>query len=71
MEEQQTILVYRYSFWDDHYQIRQVSTGWATLDAIRNGLGVPIFTESKRVPSTEVIGGVWIEKSPPTIPSRN
>ena len=59
MKEQHTILVYRYSFWDDRKRVQRVSVRYATLEAIRNGLGIPLQGDSKRVATTEVVGGLW------------
>jgi hypothetical protein len=66
-ERRATVLVYRYSYWDESRQLRRVSVEWATLEAIRKGLGTPILTESQRVPLRDVTNGVWIEKPRPTV----
>ena len=41
-----------------------MSGGYATLEAIRSGLGIPLFTDSKRVPVAEVTSGMWVERNP-------
>jgi len=66
-ERRATVLVYRYSYWDESHQVRRSSVEWATLEAIRKGLGTPILTESQRVPLRDTINGVWIEKPKPTV----
>lgn len=54
-----TMRVFRYSYWDEGRGIACVAEGFATLEAIRDGLGIPIFSASKLVPKLEVLGGVW------------
>jgi len=38
------VCVYQYNYWDEDSQSRKTSTLYATFEAIRNGLGVPIYT---------------------------
>jgi hypothetical protein len=38
------ICVYLYSYWDEESQSRKTSKLYATFDAIRNGLGMPVYT---------------------------
>lgn len=38
------VSVYLYSYWDEDSQARKTSTLYATFEAIRNGLGVPVYT---------------------------
>ena len=57
--EQKTATVYPYSYWDEDKEMSFVADGYATLEAIENGLGVPILTARKQVPESEVIGGIW------------
>ena len=59
MEEQRTILVYRYSFWNEDAQVRFLSESYATLETIAKGLGLPVHSESKRVATRDVVGGLW------------
>ena len=44
-----TVLVYEYEYWDPESQRMVRSTRPATLEAIRNGLGVPVLSSARRV----------------------
>ena len=59
MEQQQTLLVYRYSFWNEDAKVRFLSDSYATLETIAKGLGIAVHSESRRVPIGDVIGGMW------------
>ena len=45
-----SVLVYDYEYWDPESQRMVRSARPATLDAIRNGLGVPVLASARRVP---------------------
>lgn len=52
------ILVYRYQYWDEQTDQPVVSSGYATIMAIRSGLGIPIISSGKWVPIAELKGGI-------------
>lgn len=58
-ETSDVVLVYQYLYWDDHAQIRKLSGRYATFDAIKDGLGIPLYASGKIVARTEVTGGIW------------
>jgi hypothetical protein len=58
-EECDVVLVYQYLYWDQHAQIRKLSGRYATFDAIKDGLGVPVYPSGKIVARAEVVGGIW------------
>jgi hypothetical protein len=50
------VVVYRYDYWDED-QLRMItSTLEATLQCIRDGLGIPIIESGRKVPRTAVDG---------------
>jgi hypothetical protein len=44
------MLVYRYEFWDEQREMIRESDTFATLDAILQGLGIPLMHTGKVVP---------------------
>jgi len=56
-EPMDDVLVYQYTYWDEASDERKTSKRYATLDVIRNGLGVPVFASERRVPASEVVDG--------------
>lgn len=52
------ILVYRYQYWNEKTDQPVVSDGYATIMAIRSGLGIPIISSGKWVPIAELKGGI-------------
>lgn len=49
LETEPTVMVYEFEFWDPDAQSMVRSRTPATLDAIRNGLGVPVISTGRRV----------------------
>jgi hypothetical protein len=47
-------MVYDYEYWDPASEQMKVSVAPATLDAIRNGLGIPILTSGRKVAAAEI-----------------
>jgi hypothetical protein len=47
-------LVYHYQYWDEDKRQMVTSKWMATLECIRNGLGVPIIESGLRVPRESV-----------------
>ncbi len=56
-ERMDEVSVYQYTYWDEASNERKTSTRYATMDVIRSGLGVPVFTSEKRVPVNELVNG--------------
>lgn len=57
------VWVYQYIYWDDVTQQRKTSEKYATLEAIRNGLGVPLHTTGRKVALAEVPNGMYVQGS--------
>ena len=49
MERETSVWVYRYRFWDPASNEMVTASREATLDAIRNGLGVPLVESGRKV----------------------
>ena len=60
------VLVYRYSSWDEENGAHRTSTAYATIAAIREGLGIPIFETAEWVPLSDVAGGIYRPKRAPS-----
>ena len=58
--EKLEVWVYQYIYWDDVAQQRKTSEKYATLEAIRNGLGVPLHTTGRKVAATEAPNGMYV-----------
>ena len=58
------ILVYRYRYWDEDSKGFKNSRVFATMIAIKQGLGLPIFESAIWVPRVEVDGGIYSPSSP-------
>ena len=56
------VLVYQYCYWDEGQQARIPSDTYATIMAIRDGLGTPLFETAKWVPASDVEGGIYHPK---------
>ena len=54
-----TILVCRYTYWDDATQTEKLSQDYATFDAIKS-LGKPVHSTARHVARLEVIGGFYV-----------
>jgi hypothetical protein len=48
------MLVYRYEFWDERRGMIRESDTFATLDAILQGLGIPLMHSGKVVPGSGI-----------------
>jgi hypothetical protein len=57
-------LVYRYVYWDEATRSHKTSTLYATLPAIRNGLGSPVYEGAIYVDSDHLDGGIYVPPSP-------
>src|SRR5688572_18637197 len=57
-------LVYRYVYWDEATQSHKTSSIYATLPAIRNGLGSPVHEGAMYVDSDDLQGGIYVPPSP-------
>ena len=60
MRKTRHLLVYRYEFWDEKRNSMRESETYATLDAILNGMGLPLLYTAKVVPRA----GVFRELTP-------
>jgi hypothetical protein len=61
------VFVYLYMYWDEEAGGRKSSSVYATEQAIRNGLGIPIYTTAKEVDSSDLSeGGIYVPKSSTT-----
>lgn len=58
--EQLEVWVYQYIYWDDAAQQHKTSEKYATLEAIRNGLGVALHTTGRKVAAREVPNGTYV-----------
>jgi len=56
--------VYRYSYWDDASNSEKISERYATMDSIRSGLGIPVFSTAKKVPLADVPDGIYRPQTP-------
>ena len=54
IDQEDHLWVYRYRSWDEDKQEMTLSSAMATLDAIRNGLGIPALESATRVPLADV-----------------
>ena len=51
--------VYRYRYWDDPLGDPKDSRHYATVPAIRDGLGIPLFDSAILVSSRHVVDGIY------------
>ena len=51
--------VYRYVYWDERSASHIESSTYATVVAIRDGLGLPLYDTGRVVPDDEVEGGIY------------
>lgn len=59
------LLVYRYTYWDEDAQCRATSTIYATFEAIRNGLGTPLYPTALEIDRSELRqGGLYVPTAP-------
>jgi hypothetical protein len=49
MNDEEWVLVYRYQYWDEESGTMVVSSSFATLDTIKDGLGIPVSETALRV----------------------
>lgn len=59
-----TVLVYLYTYWDDRSKKQEISTRFATLEAIRNGLGLPVLENARKVDPERLIDGAFYIPAP-------
>ena len=55
----QQVLVYRYKYWDETRKEHVVSSDYATILAIRDGLGLPLFETAAWVDANQLQGGIY------------
>jgi hypothetical protein len=55
------VWVYQYVYWDEALRSHRTSTRFATLDAIRCGLGQPVNASAKKVAVCDLIDGAFLE----------
>ena len=48
------VMVYDYEYWDPASEHMKISATPATLDAIKNGLGIPILASGRKVAADEI-----------------
>jgi hypothetical protein len=53
-DTQDFVVVYRYDYWDADENRMVTSQAEATLECIRNGLGIPVIQSGRKVPRTAV-----------------
>ena len=58
--EEARVWVYQYMCWDDATQGHKVSNRYFTLELIKSGLGIALFTTGMLVDPADVIDGVYI-----------
>ena len=58
-ENDERVWVYQYKYWHEASRTFKVAEMFATLDAIRNGLGVPVFTNARQVSMSDIVGGIY------------
>ena len=60
MISDELVWVYRYTFWDPEKDKLVNSDVWATMEAIKLGLGIPLTDSGRRVPrsSLDAVGRV-------------
>ena len=64
------VLVYLYSSWDDESKSHKTSTRYATIDAIKNGLGVPVLKSERKIKRSELIDGSFYDRNSQNFPDR-
>ena len=58
-------LVYLYTFWDEQTKAMKTSTVYATIPAIHNGLGIPLYEQVLTVDAFDLEGGIYDPKHAP------
>ena len=58
-ERMDEVCVYQYTYWDEASCERKTSKRFATLDVIRNGLGIAVLTSEKHVPANDIVNGFY------------
>jgi hypothetical protein len=53
-DAQDYVIVYRYDYWDEDQHRMVTSKAEATLQCIRDGLGIPVVESGRKVPRTAV-----------------
>lgn len=51
---EEAVWVYQYRYWDAAADTFVLSRDWATLDAIKNGLGIAVLETARKVPARMV-----------------
>ena len=63
-DEQEQVLVYLYTYWDADSQSQKTSTRYATVEAIRNGLGQSVHASERKVSKAELVDGAFYIPAP-------
>ena len=59
------VWVYQYTYWDEASRTHKTSTQYATMDAIRNGLGIPVLSSERKVWRADLTHGeMYVPKEP-------
>ena len=58
------VLVYLYTYWDEESKSHKTSTRYATADAIKNGLGVPVLSTERKIERRELVDGEFYDRNP-------
>ena len=53
------VLVYRYRYWDEATRCHVYSSHYATVETIRSGLGIPVYTSARLVPRLLIVRGIY------------
>jgi hypothetical protein len=69
MLEKEELLVYQYLYWDQESGTQKASTQYATLETIKKGLGIPVFTSTKTVRRDDVLDGFYTPRRQGAVPS--
>ena len=64
MSGEQQVTVYLYTYWDADAQTHRTSTRFATIEAIRDGLGQPVFPSERKTNRVELIDGMFFVPPP-------
>ena len=53
------VWVYRYKYWDEGRRAFGLSVRYATLETIRNGLGIADLSSGQRISASMVVNGIY------------
>ena len=58
------VVVFLYTYWDEESKSHKTSTRYATADAIKNGLGLPVHSTERKVDRSELVDGEFYDRNP-------